>query len=71
MAGNLKGAMMTIKELYDLVASEMPDNAGKEVKIWLPGSRITLNHGPGTMIAQGNVLMIEGNLEPGSALMKE
>lgn len=63
-----KGHTMTLGELRALVASEPIENDNREVKIWLPGSTISLILN-GTMIARGpSVLMIEGNIDSGSAL---
>lgn len=59
---------MTLNELKTLLDSEPPENGGREVKVWLPGSRISLGTPAGTMIRQGDVLMIEGNVDAGSAL---
>lgn len=60
---------MKLKELRELLASEPLENQDLEIEVWLPGSSIRLeNSGNGTLIKKGNKLMIEGNLNPGSAL---
>lgn len=58
---------MTLKELQELLNSESKSNENLEVKVWLPGSTIRLS-GQETMIRRGNILMVEGNVDPGSAL---
>lgn len=62
---------MTLRELLDVAASQQPDeNLDLEIKVWLPGSHISLSgkffrglNRDGTAI-----LRIEGNLDAGSAL---
>jgi hypothetical protein len=57
---------MTLKELRQLLATEPLENDNLEIKVWLPGSTISLRGA--TMIHRGKTLMIEGNVDPGSAL---
>jgi hypothetical protein len=40
-----------------------------EVEIWLPGSTIRLTFNPNGMLARDGKLLIEGNVNPGSALL--
>lgn len=62
---------MTLRDLREMVAAMDGDGAPEtaEIKVWLPGSRITLTAGwiprPGD-----NLLLIEGNLDDGSALAR-
>lgn len=58
---------MTINDLIAKLQAELPHNGNLEIKVWLPGSRISLT-GKGTLIRQEDILFIEGNLDPGSAL---
>jgi hypothetical protein len=58
---------MTLGELRQLLATEPPVSDNLEVKVWLPGSTLSLSHN-GSMILRGDVLMIEGNIDPGSLL---
>jgi hypothetical protein len=58
---------MTLQELHKMLASEPMANANLEMKVWLPGSSISL-HSNGTLIRRGNVLMIEGSVDDGSVL---
>lgn len=64
---------MTIKELLRLAQAENDAGHGDmEVKVWLPGSTIRLEYSD-TMFSRrtgcsDNVRLIEGNLDPGSAL---
>lgn len=59
---------MTLGQLKALLAAEPPEHDGKEIEVWLPGSTIQLAGENGTLIARGDKLLIEGNLNPGSAL---
>lgn len=65
--GQHRGKNMTRRELQALLATEPKETLDLEVKIWLPGSKISLTKTP-TMMRNGNLLMIEGNVDPGSAL---
>lgn len=56
---------MTVKDLRDALALLGAGHDHKPVKAWLPGSRIALS---GTFILSGDDVLIEGNVEPGSAL---
>lgn len=77
--------MLTLKQLRALVEAQPRANDDLEVKVWLPGSTISLEFGGGKMmgmvgarrphqfrdsnkIGPGDVLLIEGNLDEGSAL---
>lgn len=56
---------MTLHQLRLLVASQPTSNDDKEVKVWLPGSRIGLEFNSGTMTMDPRntqVLLIEGNV---------
>jgi hypothetical protein len=55
---------LTVRQLRAIL-EDRPDDA--EVRIWLPGSRIALTGTRLKVINQHQVL-IEGNVEPGSAL---
>jgi hypothetical protein len=56
---------MTGRELLDMLTAEPPENLAYEIKVWLPGSRISLN---GVLFKRGNAMLIEGNLDEGSVL---
>lgn len=56
---------MKIRELKKALAELGPGADEMEIKVWLPGSRITLN---GPIMAAPKYLMIEGNVDEGSAL---
>jgi hypothetical protein len=60
---------MTLGELRKLVARLPHDKDNLEVKVWLPGSYITLS---GSFLQDTRttkrLILIEGNLDPGSAL---
>lgn len=55
---------MTVKDLRDSLALLGPGHDNKPVKVWLPGSKIALHQ----MMKIGDSILIEGNVEPGSAL---
>lgn len=63
---------MTLSELRVMLAHEPASSDHLEVKVWLPGSTISLTPGPGlregSMIRRGQTLLIEGNVDEGSAL---
>ena len=55
---------MNVKELKAAFDKLGAEHEGKEVKVWLPGSRIYLTG----VFLNGSTVLIEGNVEPGSAL---
>lgn len=59
---------MTLKELRALVTDAPASLDNLEVKVWLPGSRISLS---GQLGRLNDVVIIEGNVDPGSALAGE
>lgn len=64
---------MTLHDLARLVNDEVdkhPNWMDRKVKIWLPGSRVSLGVAKAFLIdpKDGVGLMIEGNIDPGSAL---
>ncbi len=60
---------MKIKELRAALAALPSDSDDSELEVWLPGSTIRLNlFGKGVFIRRNGKLMIEGNVNPGSAL---
>lgn len=63
---------MTLRELRKRVNATPTAFDDVEVKVWLPGSFISLNNmseGDGIrMYRPKYVLMLEGNIDPGSAL---
>jgi len=62
---------MTLRELRKLVEATPSKHDDVEVKVWLPGSTIRLNAmGKGLRLYEGNLIM-EGNVDPGSALMDD
>jgi hypothetical protein len=63
---------MTIRELKRILnAITLPESQDLEVKVWLPGSTISLSAmGASGMMRRGRVLLIEGNIDDGSALME-
>lgn len=68
--------MITLKQLREMVAAQPAANDHLEVKIWLPGSTLSLEFNSGRMlegkaIRKPEAIMIEGNLDEGSALMRD
>lgn len=63
---------MTLAELRKLVASRPMLDDCMEVKVWLPGSTISLEFNQGLFIGRptkdGGMLLIEGNVDRGSVL---
>lgn len=60
---------MTLGELRAIVGRFEQAHDGTEVKVWLPGSRISLNEmGNLGLMPKDGVLLIEGNVDEGSAL---
>ena len=57
---------MTVASLRAALAQLGPGHDDRVVKAWLPGSYITL--ADAVLVHGGDVLLIEGNLDPGSAL---
>jgi hypothetical protein len=57
---------MTGRELLLMLYAESPENLECEIKVWLPGSRISLT-GRGLIVVD-DIMMIEGNLDEGSVL---
>lgn len=61
----------TVRQLRDALRA-LPSTADDlEVRVWLPGSLITLyapNGGPPAMLVTSDVVRIEGNIVPGSVL---
>jgi len=54
---------MTLAELKETLNTEPPENLDLEVMVWLPGTRISLRYiKNATLIKQGNVLLLEGNV---------
>ena len=58
---------MTVAELRKALEGK-PDNA--EVRVWLPGTRIALSwmQSSASVDINATQVLIEGNIEPGSAL---
>jgi hypothetical protein len=58
---------MTVQGLIDQLTelAESGISGETEVKVWLPGSMITL--GP-SAFRRGGYIVVEGNVDPGSAL---
>lgn len=55
---------LTVRELTAILSNKSPD---AEIRIWLPGSRIAI--GPSAVSSPDpRYVLIEGNIEPGSAL---
>lgn len=59
---------MTLKELRAMVAAQPPIFDHCEIKVWLPGSRISLNASFLSDYRDPMVMLIEGNVDHGSAL---
>lgn len=64
---------MTLGQLRAMVAAEPESNDKLPVKIWLPGSTISIGDAPLggisiNFIRRGSELLIEGNVDPGSVL---
>jgi hypothetical protein len=57
---------MTLKELREHLAKVPAGLDGLEIKVWLPGSTISLS--PMSVERKGFLLLLEGNVDPGSAL---
>lgn len=56
----------TVKQLKAALANLPPGLDEAEVKIWLPGSHISLS--PFVLVRSDKRVLIEGNVDPGSAL---
>ncbi len=64
---------MRIKELKAALAALDRGHDEMEIEVWLPGSTIRLGYDPAgkgiaTFLRRNGKLMIEGNINPGSAL---
>lgn len=70
-AGVETDEVMTLKQLRAIVAKYPPEFDDAEIKVWLPGSTIRLDAMAGGFMQRGTVLLLEGNIDPGSALMEE
>lgn len=63
---------MTVNELIEHLKTVKPEHRNLEVRLWLPGSQLTIDGTP--MVRQPNplnsvpVVLLEGNLVTGSAL---
>lgn len=66
---------MTLKDLREIVDRTPTAYDPHHVKVWLPGSHISLGPmGPGMLVREINgvtTLLIEGNVDPGSALRRD
>lgn len=66
---------MTLKELREYIARVPADYDDREVKVWLPGSTISVEEmSIGSFRNVGgkrSMLLLEGNVDPGSALGSE
>ncbi len=61
---------MNLRELRAIV-DRFPPSAGYdevEIKVWLPGSTISLSAMAGGFMHRGTQLLLEGNVDDGSAL---
>jgi hypothetical protein len=58
---------MTLKDLREAIAQIGTGHDNKPVVVWLPGSKIDLNN---TLMLRDGLIMIEGNVRPGSAILK-
>jgi hypothetical protein len=57
---------MKVKQLADLLAASIALGEGdREIKVWLPGSTVRLC---GVPFRRGEIVVLEGNVDPGSAL---
>lgn len=61
---------MNVKELRAELAKLTPKDDDREIKVWLPGSTIRLN-GPAMDSQRHGCFLLEGNLDPGSALGRD
>lgn len=66
---------MTVKELIKHLRDLPKEDRDLEVRVWLPGSHIAIdgvpfgfNKGPRQEYLQERIVLIEGNLVPGSVL---
>lgn len=66
---------MTVNELIEHLKTVRPEHRELEVRLWLPGSQFTIDGTP--MVRQPNplnsvpVVLLEGNMVPGSALQQD
>lgn len=58
---------MTVHELIELLQRVPKSHRGRRIKVWLPGSTISLT-GTRAMLEDDRGVLIEGNVDPGSAL---
>lgn len=58
---------MKVQELRAALSELTPDADHLDIKVWLPGSTISLG-GKFMAATKPNTLLIEGNIDPGSAL---
>jgi hypothetical protein len=56
---------MTVAQLKSFLNALPPEDNDRQVRVWLPGSRIVLHQGMGLI---GSEILIEGNLTEKSAL---
>jgi len=65
----VKGKTMKARELKAALEKLPPSDLARDVEVWLPGSTIRLSHNGGRpLIWRDGKLVIEGNVNPGSAL---
>jgi hypothetical protein len=60
---------MTIKKLRDLLALLGAGHDGREIKVWLPGTTISLSDS--IVFSSKHGIIVEGNVDPGSALSED
>jgi hypothetical protein len=66
---------MTVNELIEHLKCIAPERRDLEVRLWLPGSQFTIDGAPRialpTHLNKLPVVIVEGNMVPGSALQAD
>jgi len=62
---------MTLKQLRMLIENVPSAYDEREVKVWLPGSTISLEFNGGKPLLVKDRWLIEGNVDEGSALIRD
>lgn len=64
----MKLPKITVRQLRNMLNAVPKTADDLEIKVWLPGSTISLNGNGGKFIVGPGTLLIEGNIDRGSAL---
>jgi hypothetical protein len=62
---------LSARQLRTIIDAVKPEDLDREVKVWLPGSTISLEFNGGKPLTRKDCFIIEGNVDPGSALMED